>query len=138
MKIPFRKSAVSALALVAVLHAVSASAAVTFIGQGNIPGTATDQSGLTGLLEDGVTPRNLAGGFGSAIAYTGHHDLYIGTPDRGPADGATSYIDRFYDQDQAHEEQRKQLHRDAHDRTHPPNASGQAVLHRFGRGLRCH
>jgi Esterase-like activity of phytase len=73
-----------------------ASAAVTFIGEGSIPGTARDQSGLDGLLEDGVTPRDLAGGFGSAIAYTGKDNLYIATPDRGPADGTTSYVDRFY------------------------------------------
>jgi hypothetical protein len=74
----------------------TASAAVTFIGEGSIPGTATDQSGLSGLLEDGVTPRNLIGGFGSAITYSGNDDLYIATPDRGPADGTTTYIDRLY------------------------------------------
>jgi hypothetical protein len=48
------------------------------------------------LLEDGVTPRDLAGGFGSAIAYTGKKNLYVATPDRGPADGTTSYVDRVY------------------------------------------
>ena len=73
-----------------------ASADVTFIGEGSIPGTATDQSGLTGMLEDGVTPRNRAGGMGSAITYSGRDNLYIATPDRGPADGTTSYIDRSY------------------------------------------
>lgn len=73
-----------------------ASAAVTFIGEGSIPGTATDQSGLSGLLEDGVTPKNLVGGFGSAITYSGKDNLYLATPDRGPADGATTYIDRLY------------------------------------------
>jgi hypothetical protein len=74
----------------------TASAAVTFIGEGSIPGTATDQSGLSGLLEDGVTPKNLVGGFGSAITYSGKDNLYVATPDRGPADGATTYIDRIY------------------------------------------
>ena len=74
----------------------AANAAVTFIGEGSIPGSATDQSGLSGLLEDGVTPKNLAGGFGSAITYSGKDNLYVATPDRGPADGATRYIDRFY------------------------------------------
>ncbi len=73
-----------------------ASADVTFIGEGSIPGTATDQSGLTGMLEDGVTPRNRAGGMGSAITYSGRDNLYIATPDRGPADGTTTYIDRLY------------------------------------------
>ncbi|HEX6828938.1 MAG TPA: esterase-like activity of phytase family protein, partial [Burkholderiales bacterium] len=36
------------------------------------------------------------GGLGSAIAWTGRDDLYVATPDRGPADGATTYIDRLY------------------------------------------
>lgn len=84
-------------AMLAVLcQAGAASAAVTFIGEGSIPGNFVDQSGLGGLLEDGVTPHNLAGGFGSAIAYSGRGNIYLATPDRGPADGATSYIDRFY------------------------------------------
>jgi hypothetical protein len=87
-------NAILASALCACISA--ASAAVTFIGEGSIPGTATDQSGRSGLLEDGVTPRNLVGGFGSAITYSGKGDLYIATPDRGPADGTTTYIDRLY------------------------------------------
>ena len=53
-----------------------------------VTGFAKDQSGLTGLLEDGVTPHNLLGGLGSALAYTGRGQRYIATPDRGPADGA--------------------------------------------------
>jgi hypothetical protein len=73
-----------------------AHAEVKLVGTGVVPGTATDNSGLTGLLEDGVTPRNLVGGFGSAIAYTGVGDLYVATPDRGPADGTTTYTDRAY------------------------------------------
>lgn len=85
-----------AAAAAVLLTATSASANVAFLGSGSIPGDATDQSGLAGLLEDGVTPRNQAGGFGSAIAYAGYRDLYVATPDRGPADGTTSYVDRFY------------------------------------------
>lgn len=73
----------------------AAVADVTFVGEGSLPGTAVDQSGLTGLLEDGVTPHNQAGGLGSAMAYAGRGN-YVATPDRGPADGATSYIDRLY------------------------------------------
>lgn len=69
---------------------------VSLVGTGSIAGNATDQSGLTGLLEDGVTPRNLVGGLGSAITYGGIGNLYLATPDRGPADGATSYVDRAY------------------------------------------
>lgn len=91
-----RHIALSAIALSLLLQYGPASAAVTFIGEGSIPGSATDQSGLAGLLEDGITPHNLAGGFGSAMAYTGRDNLYVATPDRGPADGATSYIDRLY------------------------------------------
>ena len=78
------------------LAAVPAEAAVTFIGSGAIPGDAVDQSGLEGLLEDGVTPANRIGGLGSAIAYSGAHNIFYATPDRGPADGATSYVDRLY------------------------------------------
>jgi hypothetical protein len=84
------------LVLAAVLNVSAAVADVKFIGQGTIPGNAKDQSGLSGLLEDNVTPKDQAGGFGSAIAYTGKDNLYVATPDRGPADGTTSYIDRFY------------------------------------------
>lgn len=78
------------------LSIAPASAAVQLLGVGSIPGTTRDQSGLRELLEDGVTPHNLAGGFGSAITYSGSADLYYAAPDRGPADGATSYIDRLY------------------------------------------
>ena len=73
-----------------------ADAEVKLLGTGVIPGTATDNTGLTRTLEDGVTPENLIGGLGSAIAWTGVGDLYIATPDRGPADGATTYSDRAY------------------------------------------
>ncbi len=96
MKTRMSKHRVPAFVFAAMLYATSASATITFIGEGNIPGTATDQSGLSGLLEDGVTPRNRVGGLGSAIAYTGFGALYVATPDRGPADGTTSYVDRIY------------------------------------------
>jgi len=86
----------SAFILAAMLYATNASADIQFIGEGIIPGTATDQSGLSSLLEDGVTPGNRVGGLGSAIAYTGIGQLYVATPDRGPADGTTSYTDRIY------------------------------------------
>jgi hypothetical protein len=73
----------------------TAGAAITYLGSGTIPGNATDDSGLTGDLEDG-TPGNRAGGMGSAIAYSGVGDHYYMVPDRGPGDGTTSWIDRFY------------------------------------------
>lgn len=66
----------------------------TLIGTGEISGTAIDQSGLTDTLSDG-TPHNRLGGIGSGIAYTGQGDQYVMVPDRGPADGTTSYIDRM-------------------------------------------
>lgn len=84
------------VALVAIGYVSAAGAAVELIGVGSLPGTAVDQTGLSSLLEDGITPHNQAGGFGSAITYSGFGDLYYATPDRGPADGATSYIDRLY------------------------------------------
>lgn len=96
MSFSLRAGTVAALVTALSLHVTAISAAITFIGEGAIPATARDQSGLSGLLEDGVTPRDLAGGFGSAIAYTGKRNLYVATPDRGPADGSTTYIDRFY------------------------------------------
>ena len=96
MKTPIRSSATRAFVLAAMVCAASALADVRFLGEGNIPGTATDQSGLAGLLEDGVTPANRVGGLGSAITYTGVGDFYVATPDRGPADGTTSYVDRIY------------------------------------------
>jgi hypothetical protein len=86
----------STLAIALLLQTATARATITFIGEGDIPGTATDQSGLTKVLEDGVTPGNQVGGLGSAITYTGVDSLYVATPDRGPADGTTSYIDRIY------------------------------------------
>jgi hypothetical protein len=73
----------------------SAQSAPTLIGVGCIPGNATDLSGLTDKLEDG-SPHNQLGGFGSALAYTGSGNLYVATPDRGPADGTTHFIDRYH------------------------------------------
>lgn len=90
-----RKLAASILAaLVAAPCAVHAD--IALVGIGSIPGTARDQSGLSGLLEDGVTPGDLVGGLGSAVAYSGRRNVYYATPDRGPADGATTYKDRLY------------------------------------------
>ena len=71
-------------------------ATITYLGAGTIPANATDDTGLTGLLEDG-TPGNLAGGIGSAIAYSGMGNRYYMVPDRGPGDGSTTWIDRIYE-----------------------------------------
>ena len=86
--------------LAAALSGIAARASadpITLIGTGRVPGTESD--GLVfadPLLEDGVTPRDQVGGFGSAITYSGAGQRFIATPDRGPADGATSYPDRYY------------------------------------------
>lgn len=74
----------------------NAFGATEFIGQGVIPGSATDTLGLTNPMDAAGTPQNLMGGFGSAIAYSGFGNTYIATPDRGPADGDNIYLDRFY------------------------------------------
>jgi hypothetical protein len=76
---------------------------ITLVGKGAISGTALDKSGLTGnICQAGAPanciPRALLGGLGSALAYTGHDNVFIATPDRGPFDGLTdvNYLDRFH------------------------------------------
>ena len=73
-----------------------ANISVDLLGVGSFAGDAFDTSGFSGNLEDG-TPKNRMGGFGSAIAYTGIDNRYVAVPDRGPADGGTSYVDRYYE-----------------------------------------
>ncbi len=82
-------------AAVASLPMTTAWGAIELIGVGSIPGTATDSSGLTDPDRFGL-PQNLLGAFGSAIAYTGVGNTYIATPDRGPNDGNSAYLDRYY------------------------------------------
>lgn len=71
-----------------------AHASVSYLGSYGFAGNSSDLSGLTDTLEDG-SAHNKLGGFGSAIAYTGYNNIFVATPDRGPADGTTSYINRF-------------------------------------------
>ena len=75
---------------------VPAKAEIRLLAEGEISATALDQSHLTGLLEDGETPKAQEGGFGGAIAYSGHEHRYYAVPDRGPGAGETSYIERLY------------------------------------------
>ncbi len=78
------------------LHVAFSFSLIRLLGSTQIPGDASD--GLTlapVVLEDG-TPMDRLGGFGSALTYTGIGSLYLATPDRGPADGATSWRDRAY------------------------------------------
>ncbi len=74
---------------------VAACSGVVYLGKTEIPGTAEDLSNLTDLLEEG-TPHNRLGGFGSALDYLRRDNLYVVCPDRGPADGATSYKCRLH------------------------------------------
>jgi phytase-like protein len=76
---------------------------ITLIGTGFVPGTALDKSGQTGNICQSSDPTNcvpkaLFGGFGSALTYTGHNNVFLGVPDRGPFDGLTDvpYLDRIH------------------------------------------
>lgn len=80
-----------------------AVAGITMIGQGLVSGSATDKSGLTGVICQAGAPANcvskaIFGGFGSDVTYTGHDDVFIAAPDRGPFDGLTDvpYLDRIH------------------------------------------
>jgi len=72
----------------------AARAEIKLIGTARLEGTSVDRSGLTGKLE-GDIPQNRLGGI-SAIEFTGNDHEYILLPDRGPADGATTYLCRFH------------------------------------------
>ena len=84
------------LAAISLCVCVPATAEIKLLAEGEISATALDQSHLSGLLEDGETPKAQVGGFGGAIAYSGHEHLYYAVPDRGPGAGETSYIERLY------------------------------------------
>jgi hypothetical protein len=78
-------------------------AGITLIGKGLVPGAALDKSGLKGNIcqagtPDNCVPKALLGGFGSALTYTGHNNVFIGAPDRGPFDGLTDvpYLNRIH------------------------------------------
>ena len=75
---------------------------ITLIGKGLVSGSSLDKSGLTGKICQQGNPSNcvpaaIFGGFGSDLTYTGHDDVYIAAPDRGPFDGLTDvpYLDRM-------------------------------------------
>lgn len=76
---------------------------ITLIGKGVVPGADLDTSRLAGNICQASVPANcvpkaIFGGFGSDITYTGHDNVFIAAPDRGPFDGLTDvpYLDRFY------------------------------------------
>ncbi len=97
-----KKTTRSMLALAcASLFGVQAHA-IDLIAIGQLPGTASDLSGLTGNLENGVAA-NLLGGMGSGLAWAGGN-TFLALPDRGPnatawnpsLDDTSSYIPRFH------------------------------------------
>jgi hypothetical protein len=76
---------------------------ITLVGKGLVSSAALDKSGLKGNIcqagnPENCVPKALFGGFGSALTYTGHNNVYIAVPDRGPFDGLTDvpYLDRFH------------------------------------------
>lgn len=80
-----------------------AVAGITMIGQGFVSGAATDKSGLSGVICQAGAPANcvskaIFGGFGSDVTYTGHDNVFVAAPDRGPFDGLTDvpYLDRVH------------------------------------------
>jgi hypothetical protein len=95
----------TALAVLALLTSSiwAVTPGITLIGKGVVDGTAIDKSGLTGnICKAGApaicVPKAIFGGFGSDLAYTGHDNVFIAAPDRGPFDGLTDvpYLDRFH------------------------------------------
>jgi len=76
---------------------------IALVGKGVVSGSALDTSGLAGSICQAGAPANcvpkaIFGGFGSDLTYTGHDNVFIAAPDRGPFDGLTDvpYLDRFY------------------------------------------
>lgn len=79
----------------------AATPGITLIGRGQVDGSARDKSGLPGNICKAGDPTDCIpiatfGGFGSDLTYTGHDNVFIAAPDRGPFDGLTDipYPDR--------------------------------------------
>ncbi len=85
----------SIIILFALLNGIASQSEIKLIGKVSIPGDASDLSGIKKLLED-KSPSDRLGGFGSGFAYTGRGNNYVMLPDRGPGDGANSYLCRFH------------------------------------------
>ena len=96
-----KNTALAALLTLGSLAATSAHA-VDLIAIGKLPGTASDYSGQSQLLENGVRA-DLLGGIGSGLAWAGG-STFLALPDRGPnavawnasIDDTTSYVPRFH------------------------------------------
>ena len=82
--------------------ATSPAMAVELVAIGKLAATATDFSGQSGTLENGVRG-DLLGGLGSGLTWAGG-STFLALPDRGPnatawntsVDNTTSYIPRFH------------------------------------------
>lgn len=82
---------------------MAAQPGISLVGKGSISGSALDKSGLAGNNcqagdLDNCVPKAILGGFGSGLTYTGHDNVFVAAPDRGPFDGLTDvpYVDRFH------------------------------------------
>ena len=91
----------SAALLVGTAGSLAAAPGIELVGKGLVPALSLDKSGLDGQIcqasnATNCVPAAIFGGFGSAIAYTGHDNVFIAAPDRGPFDGLTDvpYFDR--------------------------------------------
>jgi hypothetical protein len=95
----------TALAVLALIGSSTSAVTpgITLIGKGTIDGDAIDKSRLTGNICQAGFPANcvpkaIFGGLGSDLTYTGHDNVFIAAPDRGPFDGLTdvAYLDRVH------------------------------------------
>ena len=84
-------------------YGVAPPPGITLIGKGVVSGSALDKSGLTGSICQAsdltnCVPKSIFGGFGSDLTYSGHDNVFIAAPDRGPFDGLTDvpYVDRVH------------------------------------------
>ena len=90
-----------ALSIACAFALPAAHADIGLIARGNLAGSASDLSGLSGTLENGIAA-NLLGGLGSGLAWAGGN-TFLALPDRGPnatpwnatVDDTSSYIARF-------------------------------------------
>jgi hypothetical protein len=76
---------------------------IELVAIGYMPGNVLDKSGLTGVIcqagnAANCVPKAIFGGFGSDLTYTGHDNVFIAAPDRGPFDGLTDvpFLDRVH------------------------------------------
>lgn len=71
-----------------------AKSRVTLIGTASVPGDASDLSGLTGEAAP-ECPQSRLGSYGSGIDSLGKDNLFVTVTDRGPGDGASTFVPRL-------------------------------------------